>query len=85
MKSLSTLRKRIDRVDRELLSLLNQRARLALRVGKLKRANKVAVFDRRREQAVLRRIARANRGPLSRTAVQSVFREVLRASRRLER
>jgi chorismate mutase len=68
-----------------LLALFNQRARLALRVGRVKRTHKLPVFDPKREAAVLRRLARANRGPLSRASVRQIFRQILSHSRQLER
>ena len=83
--SLPSLRKQIDRLDLRLLRLLNRRAALALRVGRLKHRQGLAVFDGRREQAVLRQVGRANHGPLTRGSVRRVFREILRQSRQLER
>ncbi len=82
--NLPSLRKQIDRVDRRLLRLLNDRATLALRVGRLKKTQKLPVFDGQREQVVLRRLARANRGPLSTHAIRTIFSAILRASRTLE-
>ena len=82
--NLPTLRKQIDRIDRQLLRLLNRRAALALRVGRLKRRRGLPVFDSRREDAILRHVARANRGPLSPTSIRKIFRTVLRQSRQLE-
>lgn len=83
--NLPSLRKRIDRIDRSLVRLLNQRAVLARRVGALKRRRGLAVFDGKREQAVLRHVIRASRGPLSEHAVRHIFQAILRACRRQER
>lgn len=83
--NLPRLRRHIDRVDRRLLALFNQRARLALRVGRVKRTHKLPVFDPKREAAVLRRLVRANRGPLSGASIRQIFQRVLSQSRRLER
>ena len=82
--SLHLLRRRIDRVDARLLALLNQRAGLAVRVGRLKQRSGTRSFDPARERAILRRMADANGGPLSREAVRTVYREILRQSRRVE-
>ena len=82
--NLPSLRERIDRLDLQLLRLLNQRAVLALRVGQLKRQQGRPVFDRRREAEVLRRLTRANPGPFSSTSVAALFRDILRHSRQLE-
>ena len=83
--NLPSLRKQIDRLDRQLLRLLNRRAALALRVGRLKRRQGLAVFDGRREQTILRQVGRANHGPLTHGSIERVFREILRQSRQLER
>jgi len=72
-------------VDRQLLRLLNRRAALALRIGRIKSRRKWPVFDARREAFVLRRVTRANRGPLSTRAVQRIFQAILRECRRRER
>ena len=82
--NLPSLRKRIDRIDRRLLRLLNDRAKFALRVGRLKKTRKLPVFDDRREQIVLRELARANRGPLPTTSIRAIFAVILCHSRKLE-
>jgi len=81
---LPALRWQIDRIDLRLLRVLNQRAALALRVGRLKQQRGLPVFDGRREEAVLRQVAGANRGPLPAQAVRAIYREILRQIRRLE-
>lgn len=82
--TLQQLRNRIDRLDDRVLALLNQRARVGLRVGALKRCHGKRLFDAAREQAILRRLAVLNGGPLSSTAVRAIYREILRQVRRLE-
>lgn len=74
----------IDKLDAELLRLLNRRAELAVRVGESKRMAGLAVCDRGRERAVLARARRDNRGPLDDDAVERLFRAVIRESRRLQ-
>lgn len=82
--TLQQLRNRIDRLDDRVLALLNQRARLGLRVGALKRRQGKQLFDPKREQAILRRLAAGNGGPLPPEAVRAIYREILRQVRRLE-
>jgi chorismate mutase-like protein len=82
--TLQLLRRRIDRIDSQLLRLLNRRAGLAIRVGRLKRRRGGRLFDPARERAILRRLAEANGGPLSREAVRALYREILRQTRRVE-
>lgn len=85
MSGIEALRKRIDAVDRQILRLLNRRARLVLRVGQIKRRGKLPVVDSRREKAVLERVTRAQTGPLPDASVRRIFREILRCNRRLQR
>lgn len=81
---LSALRKRIDRLDRQLLRLLSQRAQLAFKVGSVKQQYDLPVFDRKRENLVIKQVVSANKGPLQDAAVKKVFREILRQVRRFE-
>ena len=78
------MRRRIDRLDGRLLRLLNQRAGLALVIGRIKRRKKWPLFDARREALVLRRVTAANRGPLSARAARHVFQAILSECRRRE-
>jgi chorismate mutase / prephenate dehydratase len=77
-------RTEIDEVDRELLQLLNRRARLAMKVGSLKKAAGLPFCDPEREQTVLHTLQQANTGPLDRRAITKVFRRIIRESRRVE-
>jgi chorismate mutase len=74
----------IDKVDAEILRLLNLRAELAVRVGESKRLAGLSVWDRAREREVVERARRNNRGPLDGDAVARLFRAVIRESRRLQ-
>ena len=85
MSNLPSLRKRIDRLDLELLRLENRRAALALLIGRMKRRRKWPVFDAEREAFVLRRVMWANRGPLSAAAIRHIFHAILCECRRRER
>src|SRR5436853_5519030 len=76
------LRREIDGVDDELLRLINQRARLASRIGALKAG--APAYRPEREAEILRRIAEKNAGPLAAERVTGVFREVISACRGLE-
>lgn len=77
-------RKEIDEVDTELLRLLNIRARLALKVGALKQAAQLPYCDPERERTVLQRLQDLNDGPLDERAIDKVFRQIIRESRRVQ-
>ena len=82
--TLDRLRLRIDRIDKKLLRLLNQRASAALQIGRVKKQNGLPVFDEKRERAVLGRLVRGNGGPLPAASVKAIFREILRRNRSLQ-
>jgi chorismate mutase/prephenate dehydratase len=82
---LLALRARIDAVDRELLALLNQRARLAQQVGELKKRDGTPVFRPEREAQVIDGLKAANPGPLLAASVAPIWREIMSACRALER
>ena len=82
MSELEKLRREIDRLDDELVRLLNRRASLAKEIGGLK--NGAPAYRPEREAEVLRRVSQASAGPLSAQRVVAVFREVISACRALE-
>ena len=81
--NLPSLRKQIDRLDRQILRLLNRRAGLVGQVGQVKRLGRIPVVDRTRERIVLRQIQRANHGLLPQRSIRKIYEEILRQSRRL--
>lgn len=85
-KKLSVVRTEIDRIDAQLLGLLNRRAKCAQKVGEIKGQHGEAGFIYRpeREAQVLRRIQDINPGPLSNDCVTWFFREVMSACLSLE-
>ena len=84
MMDIEYWRKEIDEIDAEVLRLLNMRARLALKVGALKRASRLPFCDPDRERYVLHRLQDLNTGPLDDRAVHKLFRRIIRESRRIQ-
>ncbi len=82
---LATLRARIDELDRELVTLLNERAEVARSAGRAKSAaGRRAIRDGGREREVLLRVAMANEGPLPQADLLAIYRRLFRATRALE-
>jgi len=82
---LHDLRKEIDRLDQQVLELLTKRAEIALEIGKHKQRAKKSFFTPEREHQVLNRLTSANKGPLPNTALRAIYREIISASRSLEK
>ncbi|ARU57509.1 chorismate mutase [Oleiphilus messinensis] len=87
--ALSGLRQEIDRLDREIQKLINQRAACAQQVAHVKMAaqgEENAVFYRpEREAQVLRAIKDRNEGPLGAEEMARLFREIMSACLALEK
>jgi len=81
---LDALRSEIDALDREIVGLLNRRARLGLQAGKAKVMSGRPITDKEREREVMVRVAMANDGPLPQDALLALYRQLLDTIRRLE-
>ena len=79
------LRKRIDLLDDVLLRVFNERARLALEIGHIKKERGLPVYDPAREKHIFARMKGDNPGPLDGGAIVRLFERVVDESRRLER
>lgn len=83
-QALLALRDQIDGLDRQLLELLNQRARVAEQVGEIKRAEGTPFFRPDRVAQVIEKIRAANPGPLKGEHVAAIWREIMSACLALE-
>lgn len=87
---LEQVRAKIDAIDLQIQTLLNQRAQCALTVAevKLKEAGdpaKVQIYRPEREAQVLQQVMARNSGPLDGPALAIIFREIMSACRALEK
>ncbi|PIQ84883.1 MAG: prephenate dehydratase [Candidatus Omnitrophica bacterium CG11_big_fil_rev_8_21_14_0_20_43_6] len=83
--SLNKLRKKIDLLDKKLINLLNLRAAATKDIGKIKINTSKKVYVPEREMQVLNRISSLNKGPLKKSALEAIYREVMSASLALEK
>ena len=85
MPNLDDLRRDIDRVDEVLVRLLNERARCACEIGRLKKEQGIDVYQPDREKQVLDAAVRVNPGPLPDAAIRRLFERILDEARSVER
>jgi chorismate mutase/prephenate dehydratase len=78
---LSEIRKRINEVDEQIQSLINERARYAQQVGvaKGKLGTAVDYYRPEREAEVLRAVVARNEGPMRNEEMLRLFREIMSA------
>ncbi len=83
--TISALRAKIDKVDQQLVKLMNERAEYAHEIGQVKNNTGVAAYAPAREDEVLARVLALSKGPLPERALRAVFRELISGSRSLEK
>jgi len=83
--TLEELRKRIDELDRQLVELLNERARAAKMVGHLKVATSLPVYEPAREKVVYTNVRAANKGPLPDIELTHIYERIIDVMRALQR
>jgi chorismate mutase / prephenate dehydratase len=85
LASLKNLRANIDKLDLQILELVNKRANIAAEIGRIKNDHGSEVFSPAREEEVLHNVLQANKGPLGEVTIRAVFREVISGSRALQK
>ena len=85
LDKLAECRRNIDRIDLQLLALLNERARVAEIIGAVKRDQSMPVYEPKREDQVYKNILDNNHGPLPADAVRRIFERVIDEMRNLQK
>lgn len=83
--TLARHRKAIDRLDAEIVRLLNERTRHVLEIGSIKLQAGQEIYAPHRELAVFRRLGRLNRGPITTESLRAIYREIMSSALSLEK
>ncbi|MEW6245749.1 MAG: prephenate dehydratase [Nitrospirota bacterium] len=85
-KDLQHYRREIDRIDDEILRLLNERSKNVIEIGRLKKQSDrdANLHTPAREAEIIERLTRRNPGPFPNEAIRPVYREIMSASLSLE-
>ena len=78
-------RGQIDKLDQQLVELINKRAECALEIGRLKRNSDMPVYEPDRERIIFDNIARNNAGPLSTMQLRQIFERLVDVMRQIQR
>jgi chorismate mutase/prephenate dehydratase len=78
-------RKAIDQFDAEIVRLLNERTRHVLAIGEIKLKQGEEIYAPHRERAVLQRLCKMNKGPITDESLQAIYREVMSSALSLEK
>jgi chorismate mutase / prephenate dehydratase len=78
-------RKAIDRLDAQIIKLLNERTRHVLAIGDLKFQIGQEIYAPHRERGVLQRVCKLNHGPITNESLKSIYREVMSSALTLQK
>src|ERR1041384_4239961 len=83
--SLVQHRQAIDKLDHEIVRLLNERTQHVLEIGQIKRQAGEEIYAPQRELAVLDRICKLNKGPMTNDSLRAIYREIMSSALSLEK
>lgn len=78
--NLKALRKRIDSIDKKIVELLNIRVGIAKEISHAKHKAGQGAYSPERETDVLKKVSSTNPGPLSSSALEAIYGEIMSAS-----
>ena len=80
-ESLETLRQKIDTIDRELVALLEKRMDTVTKIGQVKKEGNQAVYDEKREQQVLDKVAKLLKNKGYKETITNTYVDLMKHSR----
>jgi chorismate mutase/prephenate dehydratase len=83
--NISDHRKAIDKLDEQIVRLLNERTRHVLEIGQMKMKSGEEIYVPHRELAVLQRICKLNGGPITNESLRAIYREIMSSALSLEK
>ena len=78
-------RKKIDEMDRKMVELLNERAKAAREIGRLKRSTDMPIYEPDREKRIFENVKKMNQGPLTDLDLTQVFERIIDIMRNLQK
>ena len=78
-------RKKIDDLDRKLVTLLSERAQAAVEIGRLKRDTSLPIYEPERERIVFENVQGMNRGPLPGRDLVRIFERIMDVMRNIQK
>ena len=83
--SLSEHRQAIDKLDTQIVRLLNARTRHVLAIGEIKLAAGEEIYAPHRERVVFDRVCKSNAGPITNDQLRAIYREIMSSALALEK
>src|ERR1700689_4211155 len=78
-------RQAIDKLDAQIVKLLNDRTRHVLEIGDIKLKAGEEIYAPHRERAVLQRLCKLNEAPITNDSLRAIYREIMSSALSLEK
>jgi chorismate mutase len=84
-QDLTTLRQKIDKIDAGILSLLDKRMKISIKISETKKVSNKAIFDSSRERELLANLIEINQETIIRDAkVLEIWGKIIELSREMQ-
>ena len=84
-ENLNELRIEIDRLDKDIVRLIQERTKVASQIGEVKRKAGEPIYRPDREKEVYSKITKENKGPLTDSVLKSIYREIMSGTIMIEK
>ncbi len=85
LNELNILREKIDKIDPQILKLINDRLEIGKKVGQIKNKTGSKILDKSREQKVIDKLSKINEGPADLELLRYIFNVIITATREIQK
>jgi chorismate mutase len=83
---LNSLRKEIDKIDREIINQLSKRIKIIKKIGDYKKRNKLRVYSPEREKEIITKIKKfAASKNINKALIEKIYKNILNQAREIQR
>lgn len=82
---LNNARIQINKVDKDIVALLEKRFNIVMEIGKYKKENNVPILDAKREEMVVKNCTEYLNNKIYSKAIEDIYRQIMDSSKELER
>jgi chorismate mutase len=84
LRNMSVLREEMNRINAQMLHLLNERARVAIEIGEIKKRQNRPIVDEKREREIIAKMQEENQGPVTDEQVARFFGNLFQIAKELQ-
>ena len=77
-------RKKIDKIDSNILKLLNERIMCVIKIAVIKKQEDIPVYIAEREEKIIEKLFKENNGPIEEVNIRNIFSMIFTESRRVQ-